>query len=67
MHDFINTILRYFSKALAPALLAALLAGGALFLYYVWRKDRGCPSPSGGPPPSPCWPAIWRGWSPSPC
>jgi len=45
MHDFINTILRYFSKALAPALLAALLAGGALFLYYVWRKDRGCPIP----------------------
>ncbi len=45
MHDFINTILRYFSKALAPALLAALLAGGALFLYYVWRKDRGRPIP----------------------
>lgn len=46
MHDFINTILRYFSKALAPALLAALLVGGAMFLYCVWRKERGNPIPA---------------------
>lgn len=45
MHDFIDTVFRLFSRALAPALLVGLLAGGALFLYCGRRREQGRPIP----------------------
>ena len=45
VHSFIDTILTYFSKAVGPALLAALLGGVLLFQSCERRREQGRPVP----------------------
>ena len=45
MHSFIDTILTYCSKAVGPALLAALLGGVPLFRYCERQRKQGRPVP----------------------
>ena len=45
VHSFIDTILTYFSKAVGPALLAALFGGVLLFRYCERRREQGRPVP----------------------